>query len=265
MSRFRVLVADDEPLARGIVVDLVAADADAEVVAECGDGESTRCAIRRERPDILFLDIEMPELDGLEVHESLDDEELPAVVYVTAYQRYAARAFDVAAIDYLVKPFSDERFATAFERAKQRVRERRLGALAEQVAQLAEELTTGSSEPAGEQRRRPLDRLSIKASSRSLIIPAEEIVWIESEDYYVRVHSAQGRHLLRASLDRLEERLDPTRFVRVHRRALVAVPEVREVVELFKGARAAVLSDGCRVRISRARWKAIQPVLLPTP
>jgi two-component system LytT family response regulator len=260
MTRFRVLVADDEPLARSMVAALLRDDEEVTEVIECGDAVAARTLIARHRPDIVFLDIEMPEVTGLDLAEDLSDDG-PIVVFVTAFSRYATDAFDVDASDYVLKPFTDERFADALQRAKRRVRERRLGELASQLATLSSELRPAEGELSKSAESGCLKRLAFKHNDRTIVLKATEIVWIEAEDYYVRVHSTQGRHLVRASLASLEERLDPQSFLRVHRGALVNVEEVRELQDA--GGLSLLLSDGTTVPVSRSRKAAVESALVP--
>jgi two-component system LytT family response regulator len=269
MRRFRVLVADDEPLARGIVANLLKADAEIELVLECSDAISAREGIARLSPDIAFLDVEMPGATGLQVAGSLAGGG-PIVVFITAFSNYATQAFDVSATDYVLKPFSDERFKEALERAKRRVRERRLGELATQVASLSAELRYDSLDSARDgdhESNRSADaqgylqRFAFKDGDRSVVVKASEIIWIEAEDYYVLVHTKQGRHLVRASLASLEQRLDPRRFVRVHRTAIVNVDEVRAVQDA--GRLVLTLSNGADVAVSRSRRALVQPLVQP--
>jgi len=259
MTSFRVLVVDDEPLAREIAVNLLRADLEIESVAECGDGESARERIARERPDIVFLDIEMPGLDGLAVVDAIQGAG-PVVVFTTAFSRYAVEAFDAAATDYVLKPFSDVRFQEALSRAKRRVRERRLGALASEMAAVAAELQQQDL-PAPPGSPRYVQRLTIKQGSRSLVIRADEVIWIEAEDYCVMVHSARGRHLIRASLASLEERLDPAVFIRAHRTAIVNIEHVREMSD--RNGLCLTLSDGTQLGVSRARKRQVEDAVGP--
>ena len=260
MTQFRVLVADDEPLARGIVTDLLKQDPEVASVHECGDAASAREGLARVRPDIAFLDIEMPGATGLQVAEDLA-EDGPIVVFITAFSAYATQAFEVSAIDYVLKPFSDERFKEALERAKRQVRQRRLGALASQVASLSNELQHVTSEPAAPERPPYLQRLALKDGDRTVVLKVGEIVWIEAEDYYVLVHSKQGRHLVRATLASFEQRLDPRVFLRVHRTAIVNVDEVRTIHD---GGRLVLsLSDGTEVAVSRSRRSHVEPLIRP--
>jgi two-component system LytT family response regulator len=253
MTRFRLLVAEDEPLARAMVASLLRGDADVESVIECADALAARAAIASGEVDIAFLDIEMPGASGLELARASADG--PVVVFVTAFSGYAPQAFDVAAVDYVLKPFTDERFYAALDRAKRRVRERRLGALASELAGGPSDARPSPGAAA------PLQRLAFKDGDRAIVLQASEIVWIEAEDYYVLIHSRRGRHMLRATLASLEERLDPHRFLRVHRAALVNVDEVREVRD--DGKLVVVLSNGAQVPVSRSRRRHVEPALLP--
>ncbi len=261
MNGFRVVVVDDEPLARMMVASLVRRDPEVDAVVECGDAMAVAEVLARERPHIVFLDIEMPGMDGLQVARLVDDGG-PVVVFITAFSQYAARAFDVNAVDYVMKPFSDQRLADALERAKRRVRERRLGELASQVG-VAPGRTTGHERRAagtGGVAVTYAPRLAFKVGDRAVVLKAEEIVWIEAEDYYVLVHSTRGRHLVRVPLASLEERLDPQFFIRAHRGAIVNLREVNEL-DQHDGA-SLVMSDGSRVPVSRSRRRKVEERLL---
>jgi two-component system LytT family response regulator len=239
VTRFRVLVADDEPLARAMVAGLLRQDPEVGEIIECGDGAEAARAIAGQAADIAFLDVEMPEIDGLEIASRLSAG-YPAVVFVTAFSEYAAQAFDVRAVDYVVKPFTDARFREAVARAKERVVERRA--------------RTG---PAAEEAPY-LDRLVAREAGRLIVIPTAQVVWIEAQDYYVRIHSAKGRHMLRATLASLESRLDPARFIRVHRAAIVNLSWVRSV-EDARGQ--LTLSTGDTIPVSRARRREVEAAL----
>lgn len=256
MTRFTVLVAEDEPRARAMLVSLLERDADIETLIDCADAQETRAALMRHRVDIALLDVEMPGSTGVEIAAELAATG-PTIVFVTAHSRYALPAFDVAAVDYVLKPFSDERLLVALNRAKARVRERRLGELASEIASIPAELkTAGPTTSEGY-----LTRLPYREHHRSLFINTTDITMIEAEDYYVRVHSKGGHHLLRATLTHLEERLDPRVFVRVHRTAIVnigAVVEIREEERLVL-----ILSSGARVSVSRSRRRDVEPILRP--
>jgi two-component system LytT family response regulator len=256
MTTFRVLVVEDEPLARRMVAELLRRDPEIGQILECGSADDAVKTLSREQVDIAFLDIEMPGPNGLELAQSLTPPG-PVIVFVTAFGRYATDAFDVLAVDYVLKPFSDERFATAVARAKTRVRERRLAELATQLATVSEELKPAA--PA--ERPAFLTRLSFRQDDHSVVVDVSDVIWIEAEDYYVLVHTRQGRHMVRAPLASFEGRLDPQRFVRVHRAAIVNVQDVREVHDA--GGRLLVLTDGPHVPVSRARRRQVEPLMLP--
>ena len=255
MTTFRALVVEDEPLARRMVAELLRRDPEIEHVTECAGAAEARKALARERVDIAFLDIEMPGSSGLELAQALAPP-APVIVFVTAFGGYATEAFDVLAVDYVLKPFSDERFTTAVGRAKTRVRERRLAELATQLATVSEEL-----KPAIPERPTYLTRLSFRQDDHAVIVNVADVIWIEAEDYYVLVHTRQGRHMVRATLASFEGRLDPQRFVRVHRAAIVNIQDVREVHDA--GGLLLVLSDGSQVPVSRARRRQVEPMMVP--
>jgi len=256
MTTFRALVVEDEPLARRMVAELLRRDPEIEHVIESVGAADALTVLARERVDIAFLDIEMPGSTGLELAQSFTAPG-PVVVFVTAFGRYATDAFDVLAVDYVLKPFSDERFATAVGRAKTRVRERRLAELATQLATVSEELKPA----AAPERPAYLTRLSFRQDDHSVIVNVTDVIWIEAEDYYVLVHTRQGRHMVRAPLASFEGRLDPQHFVRVHRAAIVNVHDVREVHDA--GGLLLVLSDGSHVPVSRSRRRQVEPLMLP--
>lgn len=262
MRPLRVLVADDEPLARDLVRSYVGRDSELEVVGESADGASMLRQIDRLSPDIVLLDIEMPECDGIEAVERADRQALPVFVFVTAYERYARRAFEVEALDYVLKPVEEKRLAQALARAKTRVRERQNVEIALQVARLAGEIAPGDGEGSKEGY---LSRLAVRSKGRTLLLRVEEVVWIESQDYYVRVHTPRHRPLLRATLASLEEGLDPERFCRVHRSAIVNLRAVEELVSDSTGRKAVLLSDGSRVRVSRSRLRRVDEALQLRP
>ena len=257
MTGFRVLVVDDEPLAEAMVVSLLKNDPDIGNVLGCHDSRRVPELLARHRPHILFLDIEMPESDGLQIAANVGGEG-PVVVFVTAFARYAPRAFEVNAVDYVTKPFSDQRFFEAVERAKRRVRERRLAELAQELSSVSAELHADAE--GDEAAARPyLQRLSLQTGDRAVVLKTSEIVWLEAEDYYVRVHSKRGRHMVRLALAALEERLNPRAFVRVHRGAIVNLDEVRE--SEHRDGMWLTLSDGSRVPVSRSRRRRVEPLL----
>jgi len=243
----RVLVVDDEPLARNGVAELAGRDPELVVVGQCGDGAGALAAIRSLRPDLVLLDVQLPELDGFELLRRLEPGERPAVVFITAYDHFAVRAFDVHAIDYLVKPFDDTRFAEAVTRAKSAIRDARGGRLNERLSDLLEHLA--GAPPADGW----LTRIVVKTGGRVVLVRVDEIDWIEAADYCVKLHVQDKVHVLRESLQALETRLDPARFFRVHRSAIVNLDRVTELPPFFKGEHVVLLRDGTRLKLSRGR------------
>ena len=258
MTPLSVLVVDDEPLARETLVTLVQRASDVELLGECSNGHQAREQIRLSKPDIVLLDIEMPGVRGIDLLAELGPEECPAVVLITAYDQHAVRAFELKAADYLLKPFSDERFYEVLDGARRRVLEQRVAALASQLAQDHDASSQGPPLPT-----RYLERIPVKQRGRQLLVPVASIRWIESEDYYVRLHTKESRYLLRTSIAALERRLDPSAFVRVHRGAIVSIGSVLEIRPRPNGGRLIELEGGDVVPVSRSRVKAVEAKLVP--
>ena len=222
----KVVIVDDEPLARQVVRMLVESDRELTIAGECSGVDAAE-VIARERPDILFLDIQMPEVDGFEVIERVGADTVPAVVFVTAHDDYALRAFEVHALDYLLKPFDDRRFFTALSRAKERVRAKTPSTF--------------------------VRRFLVRTREKVLFLKSDDLEWIEAADYYVSLHTGGKSYLLRQTMAEIERQLDPSKFVRVHRSAIVNLERVREMHPLFRGDSVLVLADGTQLRLSRAR------------
>lgn len=239
----RVVIADDEPLARKSIRLLARRDPDVEIVAECRNGEETVDAVREHKPDLLFLDIQMPRLDGFDVLEILGDD-APAIVFVTAYDQYAIRAFEVHAIDYLLKPFTDERFEKTLARAKDLV-------VRNDAEREKQNRLTASH-------RAFTQRFMVRSAGRIVFLKAGEIDWIEAADYYARLHVGANAYLIRESMNDLEARLDPNAFVRIHRSAIVNLDRVREMRPLFRGELTVILHDGTQLRMSRGRREDLE-------
>ncbi len=252
----RALIVDDEPAARASIRALVADDPQIVVVGECADGRSALHAIRDQVPHLLFLDVQMPEMDGFTMLRQLDGSALPVIVFTTAYDRYALRAFDVHALDYLLKPFDDDRFRQSLERAKEQVRRGRLGAIRQQLRDLLDE----SDHPPAS-RDRYLKRLVIKAGGRMTVLAVRDIDWIEAEGDYLRVYAGRGRHVLHEALRSLERQLDPARFVRIHRSTIVNAERIKELQPYSRGEYVAILQDGTRLKVSRNRRATLESAL----
>ena len=230
-AAIRVLIVDDEPLARRGVRVCLAPETDVEIVAECANGEDAVQQIIRLTPDLVFLDVQMPGLDGFGVLSRVPPERWPLVIFLTAHEQHALRAFDAHALDYLLKPVDDDRFARALERARQRLRECRASEALSKVGALLRE--HGSAVLPAPAAAVFLERFAVKSGTRTILIPAEEVLWISAEGDYAGLHTADGRlHLIRQSLADLEKKLDPARFARVHRSVIVSKAQVREVQAL---------------------------------
>ncbi len=236
----RVLIVDDEALARERIRTLLAGDSDVEIVGECSSGDAAVKAIRRQRPDLLFLDVQMPRLDGFGVLEKIGTAKLPTTIFVTAFDQYAIRAFDAMALDYLLKPFTRERFRKALQRATTQVRQERAGAVRRQLDGLLDNLS-----------RPYIQRLVIKTAGRITFLNAGEIHWIEAQGNYACLHTGSESHLLRRSLKKLSEQLDPAAFLRIHRSTIVNLDQVKDLQPLFHGEYTVTLRDGTRLTSSR--------------
>jgi two-component system LytT family response regulator len=249
---WRTIVVDDEPLARQTLRLLLAPEKDFAIVAECSHGADAIDAIRREHPDVLFLDVQMPEVDGFEVLRRLDLDAVPAVIFVTAFDRYALQAFEQHALDYLLNPFSDERFAAVIERTRVRLRERASASLAGRLSDLLAAAAPGRRQ------------LVVRDGGRTIVIPHDDIVWIEAEDYCARIHLRGRALLVRGSLRALQDSLDGGGFVRVHRSAIANVACIREIEPLTSGDQRLTLSDGTVLKVSRTcRAHVLKAMELP--
>ena len=238
----RVLVVDDEAPARAALRRMLSEDPEVEVVGCCADGKEALTALRAHAPEVLFLDVRMPGLDGFQVVQAAGPRP-PRVVFVTAHAGRALEAFDAEAVDYVLKPFDDERFARALSRAK-------VAARADRTLALAARLSAEVSGPAAEAPRY-LERIAIPDREGVRVVPIAEIDWIEAQDYYVEVHSGGRGYLLRRSLKQLEERLDPRIFARVHRSAIVNVGRIESLRPASHGERDLLLRDGTQLKLSR--------------
>jgi two-component system, LytTR family, response regulator len=255
----RVLIVDDEELARRGVRARLAAAAGFEVVGEAAAGREAVRAITELRPDLVFLDVQMPGLDGFGVVAAVGAEQMPVTVFVTAHDQYALRAFDAHALDYLLKPLDDERFTRVLERARRRIEERRGDELGRKLAAvLAEAGVAGSptASPHGASSRSDatdgtLARFLIKGGGRVLVLPVEEVDWIEAAGDYVRLHAGSRTHLLRDRISVLAEQLDPLVFARIHRSTIVNVARIRELKPYGNGDYTVVLKDGTSLKLSR--------------
>jgi two-component system LytT family response regulator len=251
MSGIRTLIVDDEPLAREGVRQLLAAHPDVEILGECADGFQAVETIESAKPDLVFLDVQMPELDGFGVLQAIELDELPVIIFVTAYDNYALQAFNIHAVDYLLKPLDPERFRIALGRARAEIALREAHHINENLRAL---LRTLKNTPQYQ------SRLIVKSSGRVTIVKTADVDWIGAEDDYACLHAQGRKHLLRETMSGLENQLDPDRFIRIHRSTIVNVERIKELRPLFHGDYAVVLNDGTKLTASRTYKKRLDKV-----
>ena len=241
-KKIRTVIVDDEELARDRIQTLLEEQPDVEIVGVCADGQSAIETIERTQPDLVFLDVQMPGMDGFEVVENLEAEKLPAVVFVTAHDGHALKAFEIHALDFLLKPFDQTRFEKALERARSQVNRANGTVLDSRLVSLLEELR---------EERKYSERLIVKSSGRVFFVRTEEIDWVEASGNYVKIHTKSDAHLLRESMKNMEAKLDPKTFVRIHRSAIVNIDRIKELEPWFHGEYIVIMRDGTRLTASR--------------
>ena len=249
--KIRTLIVDDEPLARDRLRQLLEVEAEIQIIGECADGREAVAAIRGASPDLVFLDVQMPELDGFGVLEALAGQPLPVIVFVTAYDKFALRAFEVHAVEYLLKPFDRERFQAALRHAMEQAGNKAAGLHAQPQAAVLAQLRPQT---------KPLDRLAVKTGAHLVWVPLDDIDWIESADNYVELHVGPGSHLLRETLNALEQRLPPGKLVRISRSAMVNPQRIKELRRLLYGGCQLRLITGATLTLSR-RYRHKLPTL----
>ena len=269
----RVMVSDDEPIARRRIRRFLRSESDVDVVAECTNGRDAIAAIREHRPDLVFLDVQMPEVDGFGVVSEVGTGEMPAVIFVTAYDEYAVKAFEVHAMDYLLKPFDADRFKTAFQRARDHLDRvstaeagRRLKSMLEQV--LTEERVDMVGRPvlpAPAAPARHLDRLMVKSDGRVFFVRVADVDWFEASGNYVRIHVGKTSHLIRETMTAVEASLNPAMFARIHRAVIVNLDRIRELQPWFAGDYVVILRDGRQLKLSRTYREALQSRMHQVP
>lgn len=243
----RVLIVDDERIARNRLRALLAGEPDVEIAGECGNGSEAIEALDASPVDVLFIDIQMPAGDGMDVVRTIPADRMPLVVFVTAYDKYALEAFEVRAFDYLLKPFDRERFQRT---------------LANVRAELARYHSAKASSPEVSQTRSKLDRLAIRNKGHVTFVRTETIDWIEAADNYVRLHCGGSSHIVRETMNAIEARLDPARFVRIHRSTIVNADRIRELQPWFRGDYRVILHDGTELALSRSYRQSVEARLL---
>jgi two-component system LytT family response regulator len=280
MDDIRTLIVDDEPVARSGLRKLLSTVPSIVVVGEAANGRAAVEAIRRLKPDLLLLDVQMPEMNGFEVLEAVGPRDMPVVIFVTAYDQFALRAFEIQALDYLLKPFEDERFAAVIERAREHLLRKRDGDLVRRLASLlrtyearalrqdaaldpdVDEIGAADPMPGASGH---LSRIIVRGQGRVFFQPVEDIDWIEAADYYARLHVGGKSHLVRETLATLEQQLDPARFVRVHRSAIVNVQRIVEIRLDWQNRHVVMLTSGDRLPLSRRRKERLEHVMSRSP
>lgn len=243
MNAIRTLIVDDVPLARSHIRRYLCSVAVFEVIGECGDGEKAIEAIGQMQPDLVFLDVQMPELNGFEVLEQIPNDELPFIIFVTAYDKYAIRAFDVHALDYLLKPFDKQRFFAALKRTQEQIELKKHGQADDRLLGLLNDLRVAAQYRA---------RLAVLSSGKTILVRVENIDWVEAAGNYVSLHVGRDVYSLRETISGLERQLDPKRFARIHRSSIVNIDRISDITPLFNRDRCVRLRDGTELKMSRS-------------
>jgi len=249
MKKIKVLVADDEPLARERLSGVLSQEPDIEVVGQARDGEEAVTAIHDDSPDLVFLDVQMPQMSGFDVIEAVGSDKMPLVIFVTAYDQHALKAFQVRALDYLLKPFDRERFKDALSRARKQLERDENGDLGRRLLALVKDLRRDQPKS---------DRLVVKSGGRLFFLRTDEIDWVEAAGNYVRLHVGPGSHLLRETMNAIEGRLDPEKFFRIHRSRIVNMERIQELQPWLNGEYAVLLRTGTRLTLSRGYREKLQ-------
>ncbi len=268
--KLRALVVDDESLAREALLVMLGGDPEIEVIAECRNGREAVTVIREQSPDVVFLDIQMPEMDGFQVVEEVGATRMPVTIFVTTYDKHALRAFEAHALDYLLKPFDHDRFDTALQRAKTFVRQRKLGEISESLFAVLQDLKSKTGQSPSETDNRkperaahqgPIDRVVIKSGGRIYFLKTEEIDWVEGAGDYLTLHSGSQAHLIRETMGNLHAKLDPQKFLRVHRSTIVNIERIKDILPLYKGDYVITLTSGVSLKASRGYRHELQTLL----
>jgi two-component system LytT family response regulator len=265
MTTLHVLLADDEPIARRRLVRFLRAEPGVEIVAECATGADALSALQEKRVDVAILDVQLPDKDGLRVVAEFGAERMPAVIFVTAYDEYAVRAFEVQALDYLLKPVTAERFHAAFQRARAHLdralasqRGERLTALLAELVNTDGDLSPGQGRAAAPAVTQHAERLTVKSDGRVFFVKSDAVDWVAAEGNYVRVHTGNTSHLIRETISAVEAQLDPTQFCRIHRSTIVNLDRIREMQAWFAGDYMIILKDGAKLKLSRTYRDRLQ-------
>jgi len=256
VDKIRTLIVDDEPLARRNLRLLLEKDPQIEIVDECRNGREAVKAVNNLAPDLIFLDIQMPEMDGFEVIANVGAERIQAIIFVTAFDQYALKAFEVHALDYLLKPFDDARFKKALQQAKLQIEQREINKISKKLLALLEDRERKRDHSPRE--KTYLTRLMIKLANRVVLLKVNEIDWIEADGNYAKLHVGRKAHLLREKMHDLEAQLNPQKFVRIHRSIIVNLERIKELHPHFNGDYIVVLEDGVQLKLSRSRREQLE-------
>jgi len=269
--KIRALVVDDETLAREALLVMLNDDPDIEVIAECRNGREAVTVIREQSPDVVFLDIQMPEMDGFQVVEEVGAMRMPVTVFVTAYDKHALRAFEAHALDYLLKPFDHDRFNTSLQRAKTFVRQQKLGEISESLFAMLRDLKikipgesptdADNRKPERATQKEPIDRVVIKSGGRIYFLKIEEIDWVEGAGDNLSLHSGSQTHLIRETMGNFHAKLNQQKFLRIHRSTIVNIERIKDIRPLFKGEYVITLTSGIRLKASRGYRRELQALL----
>ena len=259
VRKIRTAIVDDEPLARRNIRLLLKDEPQIEIVGEAASGREALVLIRKHSPDLVFLDIQMPEMDGFGVLENIEAEQLPVIVFVTAFDNYALKAFEFHALDYLLKPFDDARFEKALRQAERQIEQRDVKDLSKRLVALLEGREGQPFDAHDKQEY--VSRLLIKSAGRVFFLKTDEIDYVQAEDYYVKLQVGRKGHLLRETMNEMEAKLDPSKFLRIHRSTIVNIDRIRELQQHFNGDYIVVLHDGTELKLSRSRREQLQRLL----
>lgn len=255
MNTIKALIADDERLGRDLIQHMLATHPDVDVISECHDGADALSKIEQHQPDLVFLDIKMPEISGIDVVNRLNPLASPIVVFITAHDRYALNAFDQNAVDYLLKPFDQERFDRMLDRVRTRVTQRENSEFAERIQNMIANNQDASTQI------KPLRKITIKESNRVFFVDTKDVDYFEASGNYVAIHTGPKTHLLYESLGNMETKLDPEKFARVHRSTIINIESIKELRTHFNGEYVVVLKDDTRLKISRSYREKVKPLL----
>lgn len=264
-STITALIVDDEPLARRTIRDLLTEHSDIEIIGECGNGDEAVAFMEEKLPDLLFLDVQMPGMNGFETLARIEPERIPAIVFVTAYDQYALKAFEVHALDYLLKPFNDKRFLDAVRQARAQIELKEINKVSQSLLNLLGERNPPQPSPPSPAIRNSLTRFMIKTRGRMIFVEAAQVDWISADDYFIKLHVGEKTHLLRMSMNELEDKLDPKTFMRIHRSTIVNFDRVKELRQTAGGEYVVVLKTGPELKISRGRRERLQKLLTNSP